>query len=298
MPASSGIFSLLDLLQRDPNAGGARGAPVVGPGTAPPMANAPAGQQQQQQPRQMYGSWDPDFQRTLSGPSYRMPDGSVNPELAKYFTPEGQPIIDDPRKVAAEGGVSVGDLASGFFPRYGRANEYAGQGYSFPSDKGGFFSLQDLYGLTARSEPTGAVGPFNVRTANGMVNSAGETETAMVGRRDIPQLGAFGAGGASTNNWRLLAPWGGGPGDIMRNGFLIHPNAGGTRWGGPAVWTPSGGNTGEQGMLARGTGLGAGAAMGVPNMLQAGLGQPITYGWPGQNYWFSGGSGGDTGLGG
>jgi hypothetical protein len=294
MPASSGVFSLLDLIMRDPNAGGARGVPV-GPGAAPPMANAPSGQPQQpQQPQQQqqpgtswYGSWDPDFQRTLSGPGYRMPDGSVNPELAKYFGPNGQPIIDDPRKVAAEGGVSVGDLVSGFFPRYGGRNpgEYAGQGYSFPSDKGGFFSLQDIYGLTGKDVPSGVPA------------SPGEPEFQHVGRLDIPSIGGFGAGGASTNNWRLLAPWGGGPGDIMRNGFLIHPNAGGTRWGGPASWTPTGGNTGEQSMPAAATSLGAGAGYGVPNLLQAGLGQPITYGWPGQNYWFSGGSGGDVGLG-
>jgi hypothetical protein len=261
------------------------------------MANAPSGQQQQ--PR-MYGSWDRDYQQTSFGPGdvYRMPDGSVNPELAKYFDPQGQPIIDDPRKVAAEGGVSVGDLVSGFFPRYGKEGEYEGQGYSFPSDKGGFFSLQDLYGLTGRNEPTGAIGPFNVRTANGMVNSAGETEMGMVGRRDVPPIGTFGAAAPSTNNWRLLGGMGGGPGDILRNGLLIRPRAGGTRWGGPAGWTPSGGNTGEQGMLARATALGAGANYGVPNLLQAGLGQPITYGWPGADYWFSAGAGGDTGLGG
>jgi hypothetical protein len=210
---------------------------------------------------------------------------SPPPDLAKYFDQSGQYKIDDPRQVAAEAGISVADLAGGLLPRYGRGEgEYEGQGYSYPSDKGGFFRIEDLFGLTKRPvEVPGTLGP------------GGRQPTSTQAQIPVPSIATMGMGGPSTNNWRLL---GMGPGWIMRNGQLINTRASGTRWGGPAGWTPTGGNTGEQGMLARATALGAGANYGVPNILQAGLGQPITYGWPGATQWFSAGGVPDAGLGG
>ena len=126
-----------------------------------------------------------------------------------------------------------------------------GQGYNIPSDQGGFFNIEDVYRQMGR---------------------------------DIPRIGTYNSNAPSTNNWRLL---GMGPGWIMRNGSLIDTNASGTRWGGPAGWTPTGGLTGEQSMPGRGTALGAGVAFGVPNMLQGGLGQPVTFGWPEADQWSS-----------
>jgi hypothetical protein len=206
-------------------------------------------------------------------------------ELARYFDPFGKPKIDDPRQVAADAGINVGQLAGGLLPRYGRnEGEYEGQGYSYPSDKGGFFKIEDIFDLTKR--------PVSVPGTRG---SGGQQPTSLQRQTEVPSIATFGAGGPSTNNWQLL---GMGPGWIMRNGQLINTRAAGTRWGGPAGWTPSGGNTGEQSMLARGTALGAGANYGVPNLLQAGLGQPITYGWPGATQWFSAGGPPDAGLGG
>jgi len=205
-------------------------------------------------------------------------------ELRKYFDQYGRPKIDDPRTVAADAGIGVSDLASSFLPRYGRGpGEYEGQGYSYPSDKGGFFTYNDLYDQTR--QPT---------TVAGMRGSGGQEPTANLRTANMPLVGTFQSNMPSTNNWRLL---GMGPGIIMRNGQLIDTRASGTRWGGPAGWTPTGGNTGEQSMPAIATALGAGAGHGVPNMLQAGLGQPITYGWPGAfNWWHEPMA--DTGLGG
>jgi hypothetical protein len=155
--------------------------------------------------------------------------------------------IEDPTQIAQQGGTSLQGLAAGFFPQ----QMAHGQGYNIPSDQGGFFTAEDLFRQSGR---------------------------------DVPQIGTFQSNAPSTNNWRLL---GMGPGWIMRNGQLIDTNANGTRWGGPASFTPSGGNSGEQSMPARGTALGAGVGFGVPNMLQAGLGQPTGYGWPGAAQWFS-----------
>ena len=140
---------------------------------------------------------------------------------------------------------------SGFFPQYLGDR---GQGYRIPSDTGGFFSAEELF----KRSPRGSV----------------------------PEIGTFGANRPSTNNWRLL---GRGPGWIMRNGQLIDTGANGTSWGGPAGFTPSGGNSGEQAMLSQGTQLGGGKGLGVPNILQAGLGTDVTYGWPGADQWFNAG---------
>jgi hypothetical protein len=155
--------------------------------------------------------------------------------------------MEDPAQIAQQGGTSLQGLAAGFFPQ----QMARGQGYNIPSDQGGFFNAEDLFRQSGRN---------------------------------IPQIGTFQANAPSTNNWRLL---GMGPGWIMRNGQMIDTNASGTRWGGPGGWTPTGGLTGEQSMPGRGTALGAGVAFGVPNMLQGGLGQPITYGWPGAMQWNS-----------
>jgi len=190
-----------------------------------------------------FGSWAPyDFAGRAGASGQQF---AHSPDMDQYFDASGQPRVDDPRKVAADAGINTQQLAAGLMPRHGTKYGSVWQGYDFPSDKGGFFRISDLY----KNYPSG-----------------------------VPRAASAGQGGLSTNNWRLL---GQGPGWIMRNGQLIDTQGGGTRWGGPAGWSPSGGNSGEQSMLATQTALGAGAGYGVPNMLQAGLGMPVTYGWPG-----------------
>jgi hypothetical protein len=259
-----------------------------------------------QQPRQ-YGSWDQDLAYYMqprvplySGGGVGMVGaggggggggGVFSPpqDLAKYFDQYGRPKIDDPRTVANDAGISLSQLASGLLPRYGKnAGEYEGQGYAYPSDQGGFFTIQDLFGQSGTPTQVPGTGPQRPG------GDAANTVTQRVGGTPVPSIATFGMEQPSTNNWRLL---GMGPGWIMRNGQLIDTRASGTRWGGPGGWTPTGGNSGEQSMPGRGTALGAGANYGVPNLLQAGLGQPITYGWPGAaNWWHTPMA--DAGLGG
>jgi len=154
--------------------------------------------------------------------------------------------IEDPEQVAQQGGTSLAGLAGGFFPSYTGQD----QGYKIPSDKGGFFNIEDLYRKLGR---------------------------------DIPRIGAYGSSAPSTNNWRLL---GMGPGYIMRNGTLINTNSAGGQAGGPASWSPGGGISAEHYVAGRGnTVLGGGVSFGVPNMIQAGPGQPSAWGWPGADQW-------------
>jgi hypothetical protein len=169
------------------------------------------------------------------------------PENAQYFDASGQPRADDPRKVAADAGISVQQLAGGLMPRYGSTYGAVGQGYDYPSDKGGFFRVSDLYQNYASG---------------------------------VPRAATFGQGGLSTNNWRLL---GMGPGWIMRNGALIDVTSGGAMWGGPRSWVPNGGFSGEQFMTPTAIGLGTGTLFGVPNLYTGS--NPGQAGWPGADMW-------------
>jgi hypothetical protein len=261
-----------------------------------------------QQPRQ-YGSWDQDLAYYMQpqvplysggGVGMATPGGggggqggvfSPPADMARYFDQYGGYKIDDPRTVAADAGISMSQLASSLLPRYGReAGEYAGQGYSYPSDKGGFFTIQDVFNQSGTPTQVPGMGPQ--RPGGPSAN----TVTQRLGGVALPSIATFNAQMPSTNNWRLL---GMGPGWIMRNGQLIDTRSSGVRWGGPAGYTPSGGNSGEQSMPAIGTGLGTGVGYGVPNKLQAGLGQPVTYGWPGAaQWWHDPGATPDAGLGG
>jgi len=170
----------------------------------------------------------------------------VSPEDAKYFDAFGGWKLEDPEQTAAASGINLGQLAGGFLPRQIGHD----QGYSIPSDKGGFFNAEDLYRKLGR---------------------------------DIPRISTFGQAGPSTNNWRLL---GMGPGWIMRNGSLINTNA--AQAGGPDSWSGSGGISAEHYVAGRGsTPLGAGQGYGVPNMIQIGAGHGTSWGWPGADYWNS-----------
>lgn len=174
------------------------------------------------------------------------------PSASDYYDPVTlMPKISDASTAAREGGTTLQGLAGGFFPRYVQDNV---QGYKIPSDRGGFFNIEDLYRQLGR---------------------------------DVPGMGASGRQGPSTNNWRLL---GMGPGWIMRNGSLIDAFSTGGRWGGPPAYSPNMGNTGEQSMPANGIMLGTGVGLGVPNLNQAGLGFPTSWGWPGGDQWNSEGA--------
>ena len=161
--------------------------------------------------------------------------------------------IEDPAQVAQQGGTTLQGLAGGFFPSYTGQD----QGYKLPSDQGGFFNIEDVYRKLGR---------------------------------DIPRIGTFNSSAPSTNNWRLL---GMGPGWIMRNGALIDTNSAGGQAGGPAAWGANNSLSAEHSIAGRGsTALGAGQGYGVPNMMQAGAGHPVSWGWPGATYWNSIGASG------
>lgn len=162
-----------------------------------------------------------------------------------YFDAYGSPKLDDSRQVAADAGISLQQLAGGIFPKYNRSG--FGQGYQYPSDKGGFFSLDNLFGNLGA---------------------------------DVPSLGRFASASPSTNNWRLL---GQGPGWIMRNGFLIDPAT--ALWGGQRGWVPNGGITGENPATPSPIGLGTAASLGMPNRYAIGN-SPAYAGWPGATNWF------------
>jgi hypothetical protein len=251
---------------------------------------------QAEAPPRTYGSWDPDaaYYMQPSPPLYSgggvggigMGGGggtrafSPPQELAKYFDQFGNPRIDDPRQVAAEAGITPGQLAGGLLPRYAnRADQRWGQGYEFPSDKGGFFRTEDLFGLTGTPTQAPIPGPAGQGAGPGR-----NMQMTREGAIPVPQIATWGMSAPSTNNWRLLAPWGGGVGDILRNGMLIKTRDSGTMWGYPAGQGHSGGASGEQSMPWLPIALGTGAAHGMPNMLATGIGPP-SYHWPGGTSW-------------
>jgi hypothetical protein len=169
-------------------------------------------------------------------------------ELAGYFDQFGAPRMDDPRTVAAQSGQSIGQLAQGFFPR----GDPGGIQYSVPNDRGGFFSISDLYGLSSNARPEDKGG-------------------------NVPSIGQYGRDRPSTNNWRLL---GMGPGWVLRNGFLINTQAPETKLGFPLgadmMMTP------ESGMnLARRISIGTGATVGLPGARASNA----SAGWPGAGGW-------------
>ena len=182
-------------------------------------------------------------------------DISTQPGMSDYYDPTTHmPRMSDASTAAEQGGTSLAGLAGGFFPSYVTDKD---QGYRIPSDQGGFFNIEDVYRRLGR---------------------------------DIPRIGTLGQNAPSTNNWRLL---GMGPGWIMRNGQLIDALSSGAQQGGPAAWSSGGGLSAEHFVSGRGTtALGAGQGYGVPNMIQAGAGHPVGYGWPGATQWNSlGGTG-------
>jgi len=65
---------------------------------------------------------------------------AVSPEDQKYFDAYGGWGIDDPEQAAAASGISLGQLAGGFFPQSNGQD----QGYKIPSDKGGFFNAENF----------------------------------------------------------------------------------------------------------------------------------------------------------
>lgn len=207
--------------------------------------------------------------------------GAFNPppDLAKYFDATGEYKIQDPREVAADAGISLSQLMGGIMPRYGDKYGRSGQGYDFPSDKGGFFRIEDVYGQTGTPTP-------------GENASAGGRTDAI----PIPQAATFGQNRPSTNNWRLL---GRGPGYIMRNGFIIKTQDPGGRQGGFAGWVP-GSVSGEQHVSGYnyGTPLGAGSAYGLPNVRTNVPGVAGSFGWPGAETWVGFGGSNNAGIGG
>ena len=205
-------------------------------------------QQQAQQPR-MYGTSDPDYGYYSQGGGWG--GAAPPPDVASYFN-QGQPRIDDPRQVAAEGGITLGQLAGGMFPR-------DVSGYAYPSDRGGFFRMEDLFGLTGRDVP----------------HETGGGATYRQGATPVPSIGGYGQQLPSTNNWRLL---GHGPGWIMRNGFLINTRDPGVRFGSPAGADVMGViGEGGMGVISR-SAVGTGGWFGAPNTWRG------LSGWPGSSF--------------
>jgi len=242
----------------------------------------------QQQPSQapsttFTGTYDPSVNRYSPGVSLYSggagPGGGAGgfnppPNLAQYFDPFGNPQIDDPRKVAADAGISVSDLARGLAPASvpGRPGRTGGVGYEYPNDQGGFFRIEDVFGLTKHPGPP----------VGGPMMPGGRQPPSTVQDVSVPAIMNFAKNAPSTNNWRLL---GKGPGWIMRNGFVINAHDPYLSWGGPGGVPPNYGNSGEQ-SIPSGVGytLGSGAGFGLPTMAQVGLGQPIGAGWPGGGF--------------
>lgn len=212
---------------------------------------------------------DPNIDKYIKDlePFADLSGASIARDRGKYLSDDGSPILNDARQVSADARVSLGDLAGGFFPR--------GSGYNVsydpPNSRGGFFSLEQLFGLSGRDAPTGDIGP------------GGPMGTQRVGQLGIPPIGTRGMGSPSTNNWRLL---GMGPGWVMRNGVPIKMDA--AFHGGPSGWSPSS-VTAEHGSFGSPIALGTGAPYGVPGLLAPGSGGSATAGWPGapQDTWFT-----------
>lgn len=258
-PGGSQINSLMDLVQGQP---------------APPQAK--------------FGTWaPPNFAASIplysgGGMGGMMAAGggggggggvfSPPQDLAGYFDQYGRPKLDDPRKVAADAGISLADLANGFLPRYGDKYGAQGSGYDYASDKGGFFSIEDLYNTTRQDTPV-----------SGPQLASGKPTMSMQRAAEVPQIATFNQQAPSTNNWRLL---GRGPGFIMRNGFVINTQDPSARYGYPAGLPIQSGRVAEEyisgGVPSR---LGTGAAFGYPNMYDPVPGKPAYAGWPGAEGW-------------
>lgn len=187
---------------------------------------------------------------------------SAPPELAQYFDAVGNPRIDDPRQVASEAGIGLAQLAGGLLPR-GMPRAYS---YEPPNDLGGFFRIQDLFGLSGR--------PSTIRAPMG-----DSPHPAREGGVGVPSIAQMGQEQPSTNNWRLL---GQGPGWIMRNGYMINtraPEVGAGFWQGANL----GGTSGENWPLgiSRLAAVGGGYPFGYPSYDEL-SGQA---GWPGATHW-------------
>lgn len=257
-PGGPGINNLLDMMQAQPGVNPVDGGGNFGtfglnqwsPGaSAPPYfgggGNAPG----------------------IGGQAASMPD-----DLAQYFGAFGQAKIDDPRKVAGDAGISLGDLAGGFLPR-GGVN--GGQAYSYPSDRGGFFRAEDLFGLQGTPTAVQNMGPQRAGGAGANMH------VERVGDRGVPSIATAGMDQPSTNNWRLL---GMGPGWIMRNGQLINTQSADVPRGMFEGADLGAGLTAEHGPGALfQVGLGTGAPYGQPGLFARG--GPGMAGWPGASTW-------------
>lgn len=168
-------------------------------------------------------------------------EAAAQPGMSGYFDYNPSmggivPRMMDPRQVAQDAGVSLGQLAGGMYPGGGES------GYNIPNDRGGFFSLEKLFGMRQ-------------------------------GASGLPIGGAaqMGSLAPSTNNWRLL---GKGPGWIMRNGQYIQTQDPSAKWGLPLGADYSFSDTAESGAPSAHRYVSPGGAFGGMNKWDA-------YYWPG-----------------
>jgi hypothetical protein len=155
----------------DPNRQMATGAPV-----APGDPSSSAGFAYQRSPEEIQSlldlmGADQPVASTFPGGGGGGPEGSPMADPANWFMTRGD--LESPLQYMAS-------MGSGTSP-------YVGGSWR-PSDKGGYFTLSQLY-----------------RGQN------------------LPDVFAYGSNLPSTNNWRLTVPYGGHPGTILRNGQLIRP---------------------------------------------------------------------------
>lgn len=180
---------------------------------------------------------------------------AAEPGMSGYFEtgPGGgiAPKVFSPQQVAEQSGISLGELGGSFTPR---TDVSGNANFQLPrDDRGGFFRASDLYGPR------------------------------------LPGIYSQGAGGLSTNNWRLL---GRGPGTIMRNGRIIDVGAARHSMGFPSMGGPGSGVSGEVEMshVPR-IPFGSGSMYGWPNAFMGNYGQSTYAGWPGDvNGWTDVGS--------
>ena len=154
------------------------------PASAADLAQGSAGIMRQRTPEEVQSLMDLMNSQTLSSGGFPYSSGDT---FNYAGTPAGDPSNWRLSRADAESPLAYMSQGSGGI---------VGGPPWRPNDQGGYFTLDQLYGVGRGGQvPGGGAG-------GGM---------------------SFRSSAPSTNNWRLTLPFGGGPGAIMRNGMVIFP---------------------------------------------------------------------------